>query len=380
MQTQAQMERFQFAYKASWKCRAILRAIMTGLCAAAALSAQLVLDEGSHLTVKANGFVQARYTAVDPTAADSSETFGIPLARFALSGSAFSPNLSYFFQIQDTTNGTSNKVTMLDAWVGYRFSEQASVQAGRMLLPYSRQFYTHPGNLLFADLSLADYAFNLPRAVAVGASGGSGRVLYYGAVMNSVQALDAAGPQQANGKVGFLGRIEVNVLAPYGYLESAPQPVTRPQFSIGLAAALNPVEQASVMQNATPGERTRNFTVDSGFRWRRVTLQSALYTRHDRVSNSARPALWDWGVYGQAGIYVVPRRLELAGRISTINFGAANDPEAINRGSEDSLGVNYYIHGHNIKVQTDYSLVHQQPFLGEARNDHRVRTQLQLLF
>ena len=52
---------------------------------------------------------------------------------------------------------------MLDWWIGYDLGKPGSFQMGRFILPYSRQFYTHPGQLLFGDLSAADYAFNLQR-------------------------------------------------------------------------------------------------------------------------------------------------------------------------------------------------------------------------
>ena len=62
-----------------------------------------------------------------------------------LSGTVFDPKVSYFFQFEGTTFGNSNRQTMLDWWMQYSFSDYAKVQAGRFILPYSRQFYTHPG-------------------------------------------------------------------------------------------------------------------------------------------------------------------------------------------------------------------------------------------
>jgi hypothetical protein len=42
--------------------------------------------------------------------------------------------------------------------------------------------------------------------------------------------------------------------------------------------------------------------------------------------------------------------------------------------------MNYYIHGHHLKAQGDYSLTRQLLFAGGFHNDHRVQAQLQLLF
>jgi hypothetical protein len=247
-----------------------------------------------------------------------------------------------------------------------------------MLLPYSRQFYTHPGNLLFADLSIADYAFHLPRALAFGSSATKGRITYYGAVANSVRALDSSG--ETNGRsAAVLGRVEINVLAPFGYMESVPASIATPQFSIGFAAGFNPVPAASALQNTMPGDHTANATVDSGFRWKRFSSQAALYGRRNHLSSTSANQ-YDWGAYGQAGFYVVPKRLEVAGRIARVKFDGQNNPGVTGDAHENTAGVNYYIYGHKLKVQGDYSLIREYAFDGASRSDHRVRAQLQILF
>lgn len=331
------------------------------------------------MTANFSGFVQARYTMADPAAGPFSQTLDVPLARLAISGSALSPNVSYFFQVQASTLGNSNQVSMLDAWLGYKFSDAFGIQAGRMLLPYSRQFYTHPGNLLFADLSVADYAFNLSRALAFGSSGTKGRITYYGAVANSIRALDGAGQQNDGRSVAVLGRVEVRILAPYGYMESVPASVASPQFSVGFAAGFNPVSEASVLQNTIPGDRIGNATVDSGFRWKRFTSQAAIYGRRNHLAHTAS-ARYDWGSYEQAGFYILPKRLEVAGRIGGVKFNGANNPQVIGDTTENSAGLNYYIHSHNLKLQSDYSWIRQHAFVGDSTTDHRFRSQLQLLF
>ncbi len=341
---------------------------------------QLVLNEDNQVTLNVSAFAQARYTWAHRDNVPRTQTFDLALGRLALFGSALNPKVGYFFQLETTTFGNNNRVTMLDAWLKYSFSRRVELQAGRMLLPYSREFYTHPGNLLFADLSIADYAFNLSRAVGFGASGKTGRMSYHGVVMNSVRALDGAGQQNMNRDLAMVGRVEFDILAPYGYLGSAPGPPAKAQFSVGVAAGFNPVDEASAFQNTMPGDRTRNLTVDSGFRWKRLTLQAALYHRRNGLQHPARLVNNDWGLYGQGGIYLVPKRLELAARLSRVDFDRSNTPQVAGGATENTVGMNYYIHGHQLKVQGDYSLTRQLQFVGGFRDDHRVRAQLQLLF
>ena len=203
---------------------------------------------------------------------------------------------------------------MLDWWMQYSFSDQAKVQAGRFILPYSRQFYTHPGNLLFTDLSEADYAFNLQRAVGANLSGKVGKLSYHAVVTNSIRALDAGGQQNRGAEVAWQGRLEYDVLESYGYLESSPTPAAAPQLSLGIAAAFNPVDDGSGFQNVMPGDRTANVTIDGGFRYQGLSFQAAGYYRRNAFERLSQIG-HDWGYYGQVGYYLT-ERLELAGRVS----------------------------------------------------------------
>jgi hypothetical protein len=123
-----------------------------------------------------NGFGQFLYSLNNPNGGSVSHGFDVALARLAISGNVFDPKLMYFMQLQGSTLGNNNNITMLDWWLKYSFAPEIGVQGGRFVLPYSRQFYTHPGNLLFADLSEADYAFNLPRSIGGHVSGKLGPV------------------------------------------------------------------------------------------------------------------------------------------------------------------------------------------------------------
>lgn len=328
-------------------------------------------------SLKMNGFVQARYTWLQPEAADDVQNFDLALARLALGGGAFDEKVSYLFQLEASTFGDTNRLTLLDGWIQYGFSPGTSVKAGRILLPYSRQFLTHPGNLLFTDLSGADYAFNLPRATGVHAATRRGRVSFDGAVANSVRALDAAGQQNRDGKLAVLGRAEIAILQPYGYLESAPVHGSGSQLSVGVAAHYNPVSEDSVFQHVHAGDRTRGFTVDAGYRGSRVTAQAAWYGRRTGTGPAHRS---DRGGYAQAGLYVVPRAWEIAARVSFVEFGDELLPMSSSDTREYELGLNRYLHGHNVKLQADAGLVRRDGFEDAGTDDRRVRVQLQLLF
>lgn len=336
-------------------------------------------DDGS-FSLKINGFAQVRYTFFEPENGRSNHNFDVALARLAFSGTIFDPSISYFLQYEASTFGNNNRTNMLDWWMKYSFSPDLAVKAGRFILPYSRQFYTHPGNLLFSDLSAADYAFNLQRAVGAHLGGKLGVVGWDLVTTNSIRALDAGGQQNVGDELAVQGRVELDVLEPYGYLETSPKPVSVPQMSIGLAAAFNPIDEASFFQNVLPGDRTSNVTLDGGFRWDRFTLQGAGYYRHNNLKAAGRSDSDDWGYYGQLGYYLVPERWELAGRIAGVDFDQPNNPIVLGDIMEYTIGLNYYLYGHGAKIQMDYSFLDNDRFIGSSLSNHQLRLQTQFLF
>ncbi len=329
-----------------------------------------------------NGLGQFRYTLLKPTGAQWNQTFDVVLARLAISGHIFDERLTYFTQIQGSTLGNDNNITMLDWWLQYSFMPELAVQAGRFVLPYSRQFYTPPAYLLFADLSEADTAFNLPRSIGAQGSGKIGPISYSAAFLNSIRALDASGQENFGSQMAGLGRIEWDILKPYGYYETSPKPVTEAQLSLGFAAAYNPIDSTTSLQNLIPGDTTANVTVDLGYRYGGMSFQTAGYFRHD---NYVTPGLGqgnDWGYYSQLGYYLVPEKLEVAGRVSGVDFDKLQVAGVFQRTTAYSVGLNYYIHDHNLKLQMDYSYLANKNFKGQpsAPNDNRVRLQTQFLF
>lgn len=346
-------------------------------------------DDGFYIRSKdkpfslvANGFAQFRYTLDAPEKGHTNQNFDVGLARLALSGTMFDPKLNYFMQFQGSTFGNNNNITMLDWWMKYTYAPEFALQGGRFVLPYSRQFYTHPGNLLFSDLSEADYAFNLPRGIGAHVSGKLGPLSYHAAALNSVRALDAPGQQNVGSNIGALGRLELDILKPYGYYESSPKAAAEPQLSVGVAVAYNPIDGASSFQNLIAKDSTTNVTLDLGFRWEQLSIQGAGYYRRDKFTTPGLSDGNDWGYYSQLGYYLVPGKLELAGRVSGVEFDKLNASGVFRKTTAYTGGLNYYIYGHNLKLQTDYSFLDNENFRGQAkaRDAHRFRFQAQFLF
>lgn len=324
---------------------------------------------------KFSGFLQPRWSLARAEGTGIHQSFDIALARVALNGRIPGSRASYFVQLQASTLGDSNALSLLDGWMDYAFESGVRVQAGRFILPYSRQFYTHPGQLLFSDLSVADYAFNLPRSIGAAVYGGVGRLSYSVAAVNSVRALDGVGQKNSGKGISGVARIELDVLAPYGYLETAPTAPDVPQFSVGAAVATNRVATDSAFQAVRAGEQTVGWTLDSGFRAGRISAQAAYYSRRNRSAGTS-----DLGYYGQLGAYAIPGLLEIAGRASQVRFGSRSDSAGAVQDSEFVLGLNGYLRGHELKIQADYGVTIQKEAHGAQTRGGLVRIQTQLMF
>jgi hypothetical protein len=353
---------------------------------ASALTAQDSSDQiGSRvftsedLSLSVSAFLQGRYTLTAAGKGPRAQTFDVPLGRIALSGDVVGHGASYFVQLEGSTLGNNNRLNLLDAWVQLQTGAGTNVQVGRMLVPYSRQFYTHPGQLLFSDLSEADYAFNLPRTLGATFSGKWKRIAYSTLAGNSIRALDASGQLNPGTAVSVVGRVELNLLAPYGYMESIPRGVSRPQWSAGFAAGRNRIVDASSLQNVAAGDRTANYTVDSGFRVNRWTTQAAVYVRK-ADSNGSLATRLDRGGYAQIGFLIVPGKWEIAARQAIVGFDQRPDAELTAAIREYTGGVNRYILGHKLKLQFDAGMLDRRTFSGISTKGFRARAQAQILF
>lgn len=366
-----------------------------------------IASEDKRYSIYFNGLFQVRYTGLKPQnnvvalgeSAAATDTFDVFLGRLAASGSVFQPNIKYFLQMQGSTAGNSNNITLLDWFTSYTFSKYLTLQTGRSYIPYTYEYYDSPGNYLFPDLSNAEYAFILQRAIGFEGYGQVGKLSYAGVIANSVPALDVGNQENFNTKLAYIGHFQIDLLAPYGYVETDPGAApAKPELTFWGSAAYNPENASSGFENYSAGDTTDNATATIGFRAGYFTLQPTGYFRktHPGGGSSSNNS---WGFGEQAGYYLVAKRLELAERVTGVNWGAPDNPApassstsaiannwfsgpifSYHRLGEDSFGLNTYVHGHNAKIQLEYSYLHGNTFNAHKFGANRVELQTQIMF
>ncbi|HTT74768.1 MAG TPA: hypothetical protein VMF50_02175 [Candidatus Binataceae bacterium] len=363
-----------------------------------------------------NGLAQIRYSFFKPNSVGrydytnrSQSDFEVYLARLAFSGNIFEPNLKYFFQIQGFTTGNSNNMTLLDWFMAKTFSPYLTIQAGRSWTAYTWEFYANPAWLTFPDLSDAEYAFVLPRATGLAAYGQYGKLSYEAELTNGIPALDAGGNENINSNMAYIGHLQYDILAPafFGFAETHPEDsyAEAPGLSVWGSGMYNPVNSNSTFENEMVGDSTYGGNASVGFRWGYFTAQGTGYYRRTQPGNEARAfgvttGYNSWGYAEQTGYYLVPGKWEIAQRISGIWWGQGEIPQSgtpanpsyetywfsgpddfsYNRLTEYTAGLNYYLYGHNAKIEFEYSYLAGKDFNSNGFGASRLWIQSQLQF
>ncbi len=350
-----------------------------------------------------NGLAQTRYTFFKPNSisqfgADNPaiSNFDVFLGRLAFSGNVFEPDLKYFLQIQGSTAGNSNTISLLDWFTSYTFNQYLTVQTGRSWTFYTYEYGDNPGNYLFPDLSNAEYAFLLQRAIGVQLTGQVGKLGYGGEVANSVPALDSSGQENLHGQMAYIGNLHYDILESYGWQETDPslEGATKPELTLWASGMYNPIEYASTIENELPGDKTFGATSSVLFRYRYLSFQGTGYYRRT-IQHEGLPGYDSWGFGEQAGYYIVPATWEIDERVSGVWWGAGEIPStggsetnwfsgpgdfSYHSLTEYSLGVNYYLYGHNAKIQAAYSYLAGQSFKDAGFGANRLELQTQIMF
>jgi phosphate-selective porin OprO/OprP len=396
------------------------------------------------------GYTQFRYTLTDiddrfqSTAKGSSDsqTFDVPRTRVWWRGTAFSPRV--FYKIEIDVASTSGGDVLRDAELGYVAIEDGwlSVKAGQFKTPYARQEITSDSKLEFVDRALATNNFRFERAKGVMAYGTPFNSLleYYGGVFNTT---GRNGPLNPNNNFLYMTRLAVNPLGPIPYSEGDFGPTPTPLFAIGASYAYEKAPASDFTTNAVagpnPSDPTQMIITTTGSQQNRVPYQLMIQPFYNKLKNandltvqinnvetdlaarwlgidldfeyffafnnnsagsSAAPAapfalpvtnFNNHGYFAQAGYFIIPKKLQVAGRYSEIT---PNDKAIVTKasgvvetqGQDELLGaVSWYFAEHNLKIQTDFGPVNNYGVKDQAgditnRHDLRWRVQAQLVF
>jgi len=318
--------------------------------------------------------------------------------RLWFSGHVRDPRLTYMIQLalggRDYRDGTVSPV--FDAFLDYKYHRDFSVKVGQFFVPFDRLRTVREFALQLADRPRPVAELTLDRDVGVTIYSDT----FLGDKSPFAYRLSAFGGGGINAlagkKVGglFVARLELRPLGEIdddseGDLKRRGKPALA--LGIGVGTNRNSNRLRSTTGSTFTGGTTDyiHFSADAVFKYRGLALQLEYLKKtssEENFQSTADPPVTEWtragsGVVVQAS-YVFDPPVEIVGRFSRLWAPGGTDPKWItevrNLGHEYAAGVNYYLAGHQLKLQADWIV--RTPRDSVDSSEHVVHTQLDATF
>jgi len=330
----------------------------------------------------------------------------IKTLRFFASGYALSPDLKYTIQLAfgsgDFDKDSSSPI--FDAFVEYVKLRDLNIRVGQYFVPFDRARTIREFALQFVDRQGVVRELTLDRDVGImfssqdlfGLNGKLAYNLFVGGGDGRNRVADKAnryGPQ----KPGVLGvaRVTVRPMGPFD--DDQEGDLTRsqkPHLAIGAAAGYNlsTNRQKSTYGN-TDTQGTFNYlhaAADLVFKWHGLSiLTEGVLREANKKQNVGMDAdgkavtelsRSGWGYFVQAG-QMLSDKLEVTARWDDLRAKKGTDPALVKEvqasGRQAGGGLNLYLNGHFLKLQSDYFFIFGDETSQAA---HAARVQLDASF
>lgn len=330
---------------------------------------RLEFPDHEGFTFRLNTFVQTRYSFLDNEDAPNTSSFDITRARLTASGSLFYGDFSYFLNaemsgLKDAAGESDPE--LLDAFLAWRPADWALVKMGQFKTPYSRQFNSLDFKLQFAERSLVSDFFTLGRQSGSYARADllDGRMRLGGGLFNGSSAGEGRNKPGVDVNHTFTADLRWNPIGSMDPAEEGDIEMSEdPALSFGTVYAYSDAD----LRLAEDGLETSNrhsVSVDANFKLLGFSLHGELFESSlDPEQSRSSDAV---GFYSQVGYFLMPRRVEIAGRYGYLDCddgSAGGRCNGLAHTNEVTAGVNYYWWNHNLKAQLNYVLKSDDPAL-----------------
>lgn len=342
-----------------------------------------------------NPQIQIRYANdIIEGAGNDAHSIMVRRAYVGFSGHAVTEAFTYNLRLNILPGANANDI-LYYAWLNYKFTDSFNLLAGLHKLAFNRQEMTSDGKLQFIDRSLANERYNLDRSIGLMARGkpGNEKIEYYLTIANG---RDTRTAMNANQELAYLARVVFNPLGDYGNHEGDIEESDEFALTVGLGGELHH-EETTVSANQ---DQVITGTGDVGFKYQGFSFETGAFYRATDPG-AAAATVTDFGYYAQAGYFFLPKKFEIALRVSSLfddlgndgggvyfnngslsNLGGAAD--AVDEGTDSdneheySLALNYYFSGHKVKLQGQYTFMLDGQAGADELTNHLVMAQIQL--
>lgn len=310
---------------------------------------------------------------------DPETNFFIRRARFKFGGYAYTPKLVYKFEVglsnRDVSGGGTEQFSgvpryILDAFVQYQFNKNWAVKFGQSKLPGNRERVVSSANLQFVDRSRLNSRFNIDRDFGIHLIHTANPT---GNIHTKLIAVmyQGEGRNVTTGNVGGLGYTFRGEILPFGkfeskgdYIGSSIKRESSPKLAVGVSYDINNRAGKDRGQNGSFLDVTdeenlntlRTIFVDFMFKYQGLSIMAEYANKNVEDDN---PLVIEDGIlvgtyYTGSGLsmqagYMLDSNYEIALRYTTISPDDLVDQED----DRYTLGINKFIVGHKLKLQTD---------------------------
>ncbi len=346
----------------------------------------------------------------DPNSGDASNgrdfwNFRVARAKTTFSGNIFEKEFKYRV-VLNWTEASSNQL-IEEAFFTWAKYKEINVSAGQAKVPYSYQFMISSGKQQFIDRSVVSNTFNQSWGKGIWVNGQIGSdtpwVKYWFGIYNGVLkgGTDFRNADRALTADTFSTAVDADLMPalrvethPLGNVEDDMVDMRDREagkkvlFSVGIGmnwftsrfsnAALRPTSASPGSGRSTSGQDTISLTIDGHFRFYGLSVNIEYHFR-DTEFHNFRPLrtntdnrallgdLTDQGFLFEAGFMILPKQFDVGFRFGWVNSdeywvgGSTSKFRAIAPDStEIGLVVGYYLGGHNLKIQADFTYVTYQ--------------------
>ena len=334
-------------------------------------------------SVKMNVHTQGAFSYEVQEDQENTTTFKVRRARLLFGGNVYYPWMRYFTQI--TLEGSNTGLR--DAYIEATYFDWAQPKIGQYKVPFDREFLTSAFSLQLIDRSIVSNTFSLQRDIGIEISG----KLLQDQLAYSVGMFNGSGANQnnVNQKFMYVGRVVYSPFGPVPYSQGALDTPASPKLSIGVAGAylpgLKPGERKTLAgplgnTNIVPVKSdVYELTADLVFKYQNFSLEGS-YDFRNIDPNKSTPFGQEQaqGFYLQGGYFLIPKKFEVAARYAWVDPNDPNQKDD-NKQQEYTGGLSYYMYGHQLKLQANYSFFRNQNPTGHL-DDHLVQGMMTLAF
>jgi hypothetical protein len=345
------------------------------------------LDKKFRLNI--SGRLQFRYEFLDrDEGGEDTSSFLVRRARLGFKGHTFGPNIKY--QVQAAFD-EGKDAHLLDYYFNMTHIPAMNVQFGQYKVPFNRHRVTSSAELQLIDRSEANEVFNLNRQIGITLH--SQKLLdekfeyafgfYNGSSVTDRGASDGKNKESNdNNKHLFLLRAAYNPFGEFGYSEGDLEYSETLKATIGGAVGFSS-DEIEIGGSEEDVDTTR-VVGELGLKYRGFSFLTEGYYRHRDAGKLAgaisRENIVDTGFFTQAGYFIIPKRLELAGRFSLVDFDDNVFFDDLDTVREYTGGLNYFFNGHRNKLQASVVKIEDDLHTGKDEDAYKFQLQYQIYF